>query len=65
MEEKVYKVSDLAKMFNVNGETIKNWTKKYDIHFTVTAGGHWRYDEESINEINNIINERYNLKRGE
>ena len=58
----MYKTTDLAKIFKVSLETIKNWTKKYNIPCERTLGGHLRYSDESIEYINNLLREKYNLK---
>lgn len=58
----MYTTSDLAKIFKVNGVTITNWVKKYDIPHSTTLGGHMRFTDESIEEIKKLIKEKYNLK---
>lgn len=57
----MYSVKDLAKMFNVSNQTIKNWVERYNIPHQYTMGGHLRFTDESINEIKELLKQKYNM----
>lgn len=42
--------SEVARLFGVSPETVKNWAKKGKIQCTRTEGGHRRYNRRKIYE---------------
>lgn len=55
--EKLYTLSDVAKLLNVHQDTLRLWDKSSKLVSIRTKGGHRRYKESVVHEMMNIIKE--------
>ncbi|NCP97718.1 IS607 family transposase [archaeon] len=55
--EKLYTLSDVAKLLNVHQDTLRLWDKSGKLVSIRTKGGHRRYKESVVHEMMNIIKE--------
>jgi excisionase family DNA binding protein len=57
MIEKLYKVDEVAKLFDVQPATVREWLKSGELRGIKIGGGHyWRVSESAVHEL---AQERY------
>lgn len=53
MVEKMYKVDDVAKLFDVTPYTVRHWINTDMLHAVKIRSGHWRVPESAVEEFAN------------
>lgn len=61
MKQKEFSAKEVGQLFHVTGSSIKNWVKRYKLPCTVTAGGHYKFTQENIDEIKLFIKDKWGL----
>jgi excisionase family DNA binding protein len=56
-----YKVSEVARLFDVTDRTVREWLKSGQLHGVKPGDGNWRIPVEAIQEYTKI---KYNLHDG-
>jgi transposase len=59
-----YKISEVAKKFNVDTHTLKNWIRKYDFEVNYVDAGQFKYmklTDKTIEQIKEMLRKRYNI----